>query len=92
MTRGLSCGFVFEYHNIEMQIFAIYMSHVVNRGFSYDFLYRQFPMKMLQPRNPPNRATQIPRYLKVQIQIENLVEFEFVPRNLGIAIWWISGV
>jgi len=51
-----------------------------------------FPLKMLQPRNPPNRATHIPRYLAIQIQIEISVEFEFVPRNLGIAIWWISGV
>jgi len=53
---------------------------------------------MQHTQNPTNRATQIPLYLAVQIQIEILVEFEFVPRNLGIpkfhqiAIWWISGV
>jgi len=32
------------------------------------------------------------RYLAVQIQIEILVEFELVPRNLSFWIWWISGV
>ena len=39
-----------------------------------------------------NQETQIPRYLAVQIQIEIVVHFEFVPRNLSISIWWISRV
>jgi len=34
----------------------------------------------------------IPRYLVVQIQIQNWVEFEFVPRNLSLCILRISGV
>jgi len=42
----------------------------------------QFPLKMLHPRNPPNRETQIPRYLAVQTP-RFLVWFEFVPRNLS---------
>ena len=33
----------------------------------------QFPLKMQDPRNPPNRATQIPRYLAIHIQIEILI-------------------
>jgi len=33
----------------------------------------QFPLKMLHTWNPPNRETQIPRYLAVQIQIEMLI-------------------
>jgi len=63
-----------------------------------DFYVWLFPLKMLHPQNPTDWATQIPLYLAVQIQIEILVKFEFVPRNLGIpkfqqiAIWWISGV
>jgi len=48
--------------------------------------------KMLLPRNPSNRETQNPRHLAGQIQIETLVEFEFVLRNLCCWRWWISGV
>jgi len=33
------------------------------------------------PKNPPNRETQVPQYLAVQIQIEILLEFECVPRH-----------
>jgi len=36
------------------------------------------------PQNLPNLETQISWYLAVQIQIEILVEFEFVPRNLSL--------
>jgi len=39
-----------------------------------------------------NWKTQIPPYLMVQIQIEMLVQFELVPRNLYFSIWWISGL
>jgi len=49
----------------------------------------QFPQKMLHPRFPTNRETQISRYLAVQIQIEILVWFESVPRNLSCWIWLI---
>ena len=38
---------------------------------------------MLHPLDPPNRETQISRYLVVQIQIEILISCEFVPRNFG---------
>jgi len=48
--------------------------------------------QMLHPRNPPNPATQIPRYLAVQIQTEILVEFEFVPRNFSITKLDFGGV
>jgi len=41
----------------------------------------QSPLKMLHLGNPPNRKTQIPRYLAVQIQNESLVYSEFVPIN-----------
>ena len=41
----------------------------------------QFPLKMLHPRNPRNRETQIPWYLAIQIQIEILV------LNLYRGIW-----
>jgi len=36
----------------------------------------QFPLKMLYPRNPPNRETRISQYFAVQIQIEILVWFD----------------
>jgi len=42
-------------------------------------------MKMHHPRHPLNQQTQIPSYLVVQIQIENLVLFEFVPKNLSFS-------
>jgi len=48
----------------------------------------QFPLKTLHPRNPHNQETHISRYLavQIQIQIEILVEHEFMPGNLSI---WI---
>jgi len=48
----------------------------------------QIPLKMLHLRDPPNREfePQIPQYLAVQIHVENLVQFEFVPRNLSLSI------
>jgi len=51
----------------------------------------QFPLKLLHPQNPPNRDTQISRYLTVQIQIEILISFEFVLKSLCFWIWWIWG-
>jgi len=42
--------------------------------------------------NPPNFATQISRYFAVQIQMQILAGFEFVPRNLSFWNWRISGV
>ena len=47
---------------------------------------------LLHPRNPPHRHTQSSQYLTVQIQSEILISVEFVPRNLSLGIWWISGV
>jgi len=41
-------------------------------------------------QNPPYPQTQISRYLAVQIQIQILVQFEFVPSNLSFRIWWVS--
>jgi len=46
----------------------------------------QFTLKMLHPLNPPNRETQISRYLVVQIEIEIVVLSEFVPQNMR---FWI---
>jgi len=46
---------------------------------------------MLHPRNPPNPETQIPRNLVVQIQIEILVQFEFVLKNSSVWIGRMSG-
>jgi len=44
-------------------------------GYVVRWLWKwQFPLKMLHTRNPPNRETQIPRYLAVQIQTEMLIE------------------
>jgi len=43
-------------------------------------------------QNPPNREMQIPLYIVVQIQIEILVSFEFIQRNLSFSICWISWV
>jgi len=67
-----------------------------------------FSTKSTASRNPPNRDTQIPRYLAVQIQIAILIrsqefeflKFAFVPRNLSFSnsqiwvsgIWWNMGV
>jgi len=40
---------------------------------------KQFPLKLLHPRNAPDRETHFPRYLTVQIQVEIL--------NLYRGIW-----
>jgi len=40
-------------------------------------------------RSPPNRKTHIPQYLAVQIQIDILIEFKFVPKNWSFWIRWI---
>jgi len=53
---------------------------------------RQFPLKLQHSQNPPNRETQISRYLAVQIQIEISISFEIVPRFLSFCIWWILEV
>jgi len=53
----------------------------------YDSVHRN-----CYPQNPPNLRTLISQYLAVQIRIEILVYFEFVPRNLSFWIWWISGL
>jgi len=42
-------------------------------------ILKQFPLKLLHPRNPPDRETHFPRYLTVQIQVEIL--------NLYWGIW-----
>jgi len=49
------------------------------------FPVHHFPL--LHPQNPPDRETQIRRYVAVQIQIEIMDWFEFVPRNLSFWIW-----
>jgi hypothetical protein len=49
---------------------------------------RQFPLELLHPQNPPDRDTQISRYLAAQIQIEIVFYFECVPRN---CCFWIGG-
>jgi len=41
----------------------------------------KFQLKVLHPRNPPNREPQIPQHLALQIQLEILVLFELVPGN-----------
>jgi len=46
----------------------------------------------MQPlRIPPNRESQMSWYLAVQIQIEILVLFEFVPWKLSFTTRWMSG-
>jgi len=54
-------------------------------------LHMTLSTENVHPRHPPNREIQISQYLAVKIQIENLVEFEFVPRTLSFWIWWNSG-
>ena len=59
--------------------------------------YRVFwhlPLKMLHLQHPPNRETQISRYLAVKIQFQIWVWFEFVQRNSGLSIWkgFVCGV
>ena len=46
----------------------------------------------LHLRNPPTRETEmILWYLAVQIQIEILNSFEFLPSNLSFWMWWFRG-
>ena len=66
------------------------MKRVIRTCFIYECVKWQFLLKKLHLRNQPNRKTQIPQYLAVQIQIEMLVSFEFIPRNFSFSIWWIS--
>jgi len=47
----------------------------------------QIPQKMLHPRNPPNRETQIPRYKFKVNQNPNLNLYREIPRNLSFSIW-----
>jgi len=47
---------------------------------------------MLHPRNSSKLEPQILRYLTVRIQLEILIEFEFVPRNVSFSILQIAGV
>ena len=51
--------------------------HISSRTHAYD----NFSSKCRISKNPPNRETQVPQYLAVQIQIEILLEFECVPRH-----------
>ena len=71
---------------------AEYLHHHINQITQLE----QFPLScyIRHPRNPPNRKTQIARYLAIQNQIDMdiSVQFEFVPRNLSFLIWWISDV
>jgi len=70
------------------------MEHDIWNSKSKWNIVSQFSLKMLHPRSPHNRETHLSRYLAVQIEIEIeiLVEHEFVPRNLSIWIWWLWGV
>ena len=43
------------------------------------------------PKSTKSRNSDSSRCLRVQIQIEFLVRFEFVPNNSNFSIWWISG-
>jgi len=79
MTSGLT--FTFETVIVNLVFFEMLKSRLPPN------LLWLFPLKMLPPRNPPHREFQIPWYLAVQIQIEILVSFEFVPRHLSFSIW-----
>jgi len=64
-----------------------------NTGYMHSIrndIHYSFPLQMPHSQNPPNREPRIPRYFAVQIQIEILVEFGIVLRNLRFSIWWIS--
>ena len=58
------CTYIYMHINLSVRI------HPKNPRQSHVQVVRQFPLKLLQPQNPPNRETQISRYLEVQIQIE----------------------
>jgi len=79
-----------------LNILAMALFHL-EQTFWIHFLWRftlhlwKIPLKMLHARNLPSQQIWIPRYLAVQIQIEILNEFEFVPWNLSFWIWWVSG-
>ena len=49
-------------------------------------------LKMLRPRNPPNRKVLIPWYKFRFIQNSNLNLHRQRPRNLSFWSWWISGM
>ena len=61
-----------------------------------EYVVWQFPMKMQHFRNPPNRETQIPRYLAIQIQIGIWIcteEFEFLDSvDFGGAVFSVQTV
>jgi len=72
---------------------AEYLHHHINQITQLG----QFSLYIRHPRNPPNRKKtqiRIARYFAIQNQIDSdiSVRFEFVPRNLGFLIWWVSGV
>jgi len=52
----------------------------------------QFPPKMLHPRNPPDRETQIPQYRFKFNQDHMLNLCCEILRHLSFRIWWISGM
>jgi len=57
-----------------------------------DCIIWQFPLKMLHPRNPPNREIRIPRYNFKLNQNLDLDLFRKIPRKSSFSIWWISGI
>jgi len=63
---------------VPLPIFHMLIKKLDDRHDDYHLLLYhiwQFPLKMLQSRNPLNRETQLPRCLAVQIQIE--ISFSF---------------
>ena len=59
---------------------------------TFEPVYRTFePVYRTQNSTPRSSETRILWYLVAQPQMEDLVQFEFVQRNLSFANWWIWG-
>jgi len=105
ISHALSCSF-FLLHtpyttpsywptdtHIQTHTLQVYV-HIYIYIYSFTYIW-QIPLKMLQPQNPPNPATQIPRY-KFSCsyyysdslnQNLNLDLYREIPRNLSFSIW-----
>ena len=88
------CIYICTYICIYMYIYVYVYIYIC--VFGYDSSEYACPgmtlsTQIAESSNPPNRETQLPWYLVVQIQIEILVWFESVPRNWSVWIWQIRG-
>ena len=87
-----TCMYVYIYIYMYMYIYLhiyIYITsiQICVRERLYDYIW-QFPLKMLYPRNLPNRETQIPRYLAYNFKLRFWLNLNLYRE---IRVCWFGG-